>query len=210
MKNLKWRGIAGLTFVIVVIGLVLWVAAPLSAQASKARAEKVPIFQLDSSWPKIPSKWVLGEVSSVAADAQDHIWVLQRPRTLRPAQKSIVAPPVLEFDAAGNFMKAWGGPGDGYEWPASEHGIFIDHKGYVWIGGNEPNLDAQIIKFTQDGKFIMQIGRSGQSKGNQDTSNLNRPADAFVYAKTNELFVADGYGNRRVIVFDADTRHERY
>jgi hypothetical protein len=205
MKNLKWRGIAGLTLVGTVIGLVSWVPAPLAAQAFKARAEKVPIFQVDPSWPKIPSKWVLGEVSSVAVDAQDHIWILQRPRTLRPAQKSMVAPPVLEFDAAGNFMKAWGGPGDGYEWPASEHGIFIDHKGYVWIGGNEPNLDAQIIKFTQDGKFVMQIGHSGQSKGNQDTSNLNRPADAFVYAKTNELFVADGYGNRRVIVFDADT-----
>src|SRR5260221_4140802 len=130
MKNLKVRGIAGLMLVGAVIGLVSWVPAPLAAQALKARAEKVPIFQLDPSWPKIPSKWVLGEVSSVAVDAQDHVWILQRPRTLRPAQKSMVAPPVLEFDAAGNFMKAWGGPGDGHEWPASEHGIFIDLNGY--------------------------------------------------------------------------------
>jgi hypothetical protein len=205
MKNSKRQCISGLVFVFVVIGLVSWVAGSLAAQASKAPAGKVPIFQVDPAWPKIPSKWVLGEVSSVTVDAQDHIWILQRPRTLRPAQKSMAAPPVLEFDNAGNFIKGWGGPGDGYEWPASEHGIFIDYKGYVWIGGYEPKLDHQILKFTQDGKFVMQIGHSGQSKGNKDTNNLNRPADIFVYAKTNEVFVADGYGNRRVIVFDADT-----
>ncbi len=117
----------------------------------------------------------------------------------------MAAPPVLEFDAAGNFIRAWGGPGEGYEWPATEHGIFVDYKGNVWIGGNANKLDDQLLKFTQEGKFIMQIGHSGQSKGNKDTSNLNRPADQFVYPKTNELFVADGYGNRRVIVFDADT-----
>jgi hypothetical protein len=204
MKNVNWRGILWLTLTAVLIGLISRTAVPLTA-ASKAKAGKVPLFQLDPAWPKIPSKWVLGEVSSVTVDAKDNIWILHRPRTLRPAQKSMVAPPVLEFDNAGNFIKAWGGPGEGYEWPESEHGIYIDYKGFVWIGGNEPKKDAQIIKFTQDGKFVMQIGHSGQSKGNQDTANLNRPADVFVYPKTNEVFVADGYGNRRVIVYDADT-----
>ena len=96
------------------------------------------------------------------------------------------------------------GPGPGYEWPNSEHGVYIDPKGFVWIGGNGEK-DHQILKFTKAGKFVLQIGRAGQSKGNADTQNLNQPADAFVYAKTNELIVADGYGNRRVIVFDADT-----
>ena len=139
----------------------------------------------------------------MAVDGQDHIWVLHRYRTLRAAQKAQAAPPVLEFDAAGNFIKGWGGPGNDYQWPATEHGIFVDYKGNVWIGGSG-KVDAQVLKFTQDGKFIMQIGHSGQSKGNKDTTNLNQPADLFVYPKTNELFVADGYGNRRVIVFDAD------
>ena len=111
---------------------------------------------------------------------------------------------MLEFDAAGNFIQAWGGPGQGYDWPDSEHGVYVDPKGFVWIGGNG-DKDHQILKFTRDGKFVLQIGRAGQSKGNADTQNLNQPADAFVYAKTNELIVADGYGNRRVIVFDADT-----
>jgi DNA-binding beta-propeller fold protein YncE len=176
----------------------------VTARARKAPDAKVPLFQVDPNWPKIPNGWVFGEVSSVAVDAQNHIWVLQRPRTLRPAQKSHVAPPVVVFDADGNYIKSWGGPGEGYEWPITEHGIFVDYKGSVWIGGND-NADNQILKFTQDGRFLMQIGHSGKTSGNKDTQDLNRPADQFVYPKTNELFVADGYGNSRVIVFDADT-----
>jgi DNA-binding beta-propeller fold protein YncE len=119
------------------------------------------------------------------------------------------------FNPAGNFIKAWGGAGSGFEWPEREHGIHIDYKGHVWMGGNNcparglpglsPVADDQILKFTQDGKFVMQIGRANQSKGNADTVNLRQPADVWVHRKTNELFVADGYGNHRVAVFDADT-----
>ena len=130
--------------------------------------------------------------------------MLQRPATLGPEEKPRAAPPLLEFDSAGNFIQAWGGPGPGYDWPASEHGVYVDPKGFIWIGGNGAK-DHQVLKFTKAGKFVMQIGRAGQSKGNADTQNLNQPADTFLYSKTNELFVADGYGNRRVIVFDADT-----
>jgi DNA-binding beta-propeller fold protein YncE len=165
---------------------------------------QLPKFRVDPSWPKIPNNWQFGQVASVAVDQQDHVWVLQRPGTLEPAEKSRAAPPLLEFDAAGNFIQAWGGPGSGYEWPSSEHGVYVDPKGFVWIGGNGAK-DNHVLKFTKAGKFVMQIGRAGQSKGNADTQNLNQPADTFVYAKTNELVVADGYGNRRVIVFDADT-----
>jgi hypothetical protein len=119
------------------------------------------------------------------------------------------------FDAAGNFIRGWGGAGAGYEWPEREHGIHIDSKGFVWVGGNNcpgrnlPGLkalgDDQLLKFTQAGKFVMQIGHRSQSKGNADTVNFQQPADAVYYAKTNELFVADGYGNHRVIVVDATT-----
>ena len=191
------------------VGLVLGLAAGLrrataAAQARPSAASAVPKFQVDPAWPKIPNNWQFGQVASVSIDAQDHVWVLQRPGTLSPEEKPRAAPPLLEFDAAGNFIQAWGGPGQGYEWPSSEHGVYVDPKGFVWIGGNGAN-DHQILKFTKAGKFVMQIGRAGQSKGNADTRNLNQPADTFVYAKTNELFVADGYGNRRVIVFDADT-----
>ena len=156
-------------------------------------------FEVEPGWLKVPQGWVLGQVSSSASDAQDHLWVLHRPRSVRAGQKT--GPPVLEFDAGGNYLRGWGGAGEGYDWPESEHGIFVDHQGYVWIGGQGDN--DQILKFTKDGKFVLQIGRRGQPKTNRDTQNLSRPSDVFVHPPTNELFVSDGYGNKRIIVFDA-------
>ena len=190
-------------------------SAPATDPAVAPRAGMVPMFEVDPAWPKVPAKWKLGDVSSIAIDAQGNAWVLHRPRTLKPGEAAMAAPPILVFDPAGNFLRAWGGAGQGYEWPEREHGIHIDYKGYVWVGGNNcperklPGLkaagDDQILKFTQDGKLVMQIGRSSQSKGNADTLNLRQPADVWVLPKTNEVFVADGYGNHRVAVFDADS-----
>jgi len=180
----------------------------------------VPRFEIDPYWPKpLPNNWEMGELGAVFVDATDHIWVISRPRTLTADQIGlslkpptseccIPAPPVIEFDQAGRVVQSWGGPDEkraGYEWPANEHGIFVDHKGNVWLGGNTANQDAQILKFTRDGKFLLQIGHAKASKGSLDTDNLNRPAQIWVWEKTNEVFVADGYQNRRVIVFDADT-----
>jgi DNA-binding beta-propeller fold protein YncE len=185
------------------------------AAAQTAAARSMPMFEMDAGWPKVPAKWKVGDQSSFAVDAQDNVWLLNRPRTLRGEQAAMAAPPVMVFDTAGNFIKAWGGAGSGFEWPEREHGIHIDHKGFVWIGGNscpdnglpglKPVTDDQLLKFTQDGKLVMQIGRSNQSKGNADTQNLHRPADVWVHPQSNELYVADGYGNHRVAVFDADT-----
>ncbi|PYU26783.1 MAG: hypothetical protein DMG30_01375 [Acidobacteria bacterium] len=190
-------------------------SAAFSAQAAQPQGRSLPIFEVDRDWPKVPAQWKLGDASSIGIDAQDHIWVLHRPRTLKPEQAAMAAPPVIVFDSAGNYIKAWGGDGDGYQWPQREHGIYIDYKGFVWLGGNncptnglprvKPVADDQLLKFTQDGKFVMQIGHSNQSKGNADTQNLHRPADEWVYPQTNELFVADGYGNHRVAVFEADS-----
>jgi DNA-binding beta-propeller fold protein YncE len=190
-------------------------SAAFSAQAAEPANRSLPIFEVDRTWPKVPPQWKLGDASSIAIDAQDNVWVLHRPRTLKPEQAAMAAPPVIVFDTAGNYIKAWGGAGKGYEWPEREHGIYIDYKGYVWLGGNscptsglpglKPVADDQLLKFTQDGRLVMQIGHSNQSKGNADTTNVHRAADEWVYQPTNELFVADGYGNHRVIVFDADT-----
>lgn len=184
------------------VASLIWLRA--AGAEPRQNAANVPTFEVDPAWPKIPARWIFGEVSSVAVDAGDHVWLLQRPRTVPAEKKAMAAPPVLEFDAAGNFIQGWGGPGQGYQWPETEHGLYVDHKGFVWIGGNGAS-DHQLLKFTRAGKFVLQIGRSGQSGGNKDVRNLNQPADAFVYPKTNEVFVADGYGNKRVIVFDADT-----
>jgi len=172
-----------------------------SAEARSGSKREVPKFVVDPSWPKIPNGWTLGQVSSVAADEQDNIWILHRPRTVKPGVKT--GPTVMEFDQAGNYVQGWGGPGEGYDWPQAEHSISIDHKGYVWITGEGP--EDQILKFTKAGKFVMQIGHGGHKKTNQDTENFWKPQDASVYAKTNELVVADGNGNKRIIVFDADT-----
>jgi DNA-binding beta-propeller fold protein YncE len=155
----------------------------------------------------------MGEVTWVTVDRRDHVWILQRPRTVAADQADRAAPPVVEFDAAGRFVQAWGGPADGYEWPDMEHGITVDYKDQVWIGGISPDgafrvsdrSDDMLLKFTTGGKFIKQFGRRDASGGNKDTKNLKGPADVFVHPKTNEAFIADGYGNRRMIVLDADT-----
>jgi DNA-binding beta-propeller fold protein YncE len=114
------------------------------------------------------------------------------------------APPVLEFDAAGNLLRHWGGPGQGYDWPQSMHGIYIDYKGNVWLGGNGAK-DSQVSKWTQDGKFLMQIGKFDSTKGSMDTANVHSVAQVTVDQAANELYVADGYGNHRIIVYDADS-----
>ena len=202
MKKITSVYIAAAAFAaIVIVATQIEFANPAAAQAV---ARTVPKFQVDPSWPKLPPKWVFGQVSSVSIDDLGHAWILQRPTSVREDQKSMVAPPVLEFDEAGNFIQGWGGPGEGYDWPEIEHGIYVDTKGFVWVGGNG-KTDNHLVKFTKAGKFVMQIGHKGQSKGNRDTQNVNQAADTFYYAKTNELIVADGYGNRRIIVFDADT-----
>jgi hypothetical protein len=186
-----------------------------AAQSPQAPARPLPVFEVDSAWPNLPPQWKVGDASSFAIDAQDNVWLLHRPRTLKPEDAGRAAPPVMVFDATGKFIKGWGGAGSGYDWPEREHGIHIDHKGFVWIGGNncptsglaglKPVADDAYLKFTPEGGLVLQIGRSNQSKGDADTANVHRAADAWVHAPTNELFVADGYGNHRVIVFDADT-----
>jgi len=210
---------AVLTVLVVTVAASLapgWLSGSAPAGATvTAQGRSLPIFEVDGTWPAVPAGMRLGAPSSIAIDAQDNVWVLHRPLTLPPEQAAMAAPPVVVFDAAGNFIKAWGGPAAGYEWPQREHGLHIDHEGFVWLGGNncptnglprvEPVNDDQLLKFTQDGAFVMQIGRSNGSRGNADTMNLHRPADQQVHSPTNELFVADGYGNRRIAVFDAGT-----
>jgi DNA-binding beta-propeller fold protein YncE len=191
----------------------LFASALVPTHAQAPGALKAPRFQLDPKWPSIPNNWVLGEVTSIATDSQDHIWVLHRPRSIPADRQANAAPPVLEFDGSGKLLSSWGGPSDGYDWPEREHGIYVDSKDFVWISGNggwpkpSPNgsTDDMILKFSPAGKLVLQIGKRGKSTGDADTANVHQPADVFVHAPTNELYVADGYGNHRVIVFDADS-----
>ncbi len=175
--------------------------------------EVVPVFKVDAAWPTLPNDQVMGPVAAVAAGADGHVWVLHRPGLVAPDKKARVAPPVVEFDERGTFVKAWGGPGAGYDWPTTEHGLHIDHEGSFWVTGSSPNpapspgspTDSMVLKFDRTGAFRLQIGDRIPAEGNQDTKRLGRSTGAAVYAPTGEVFVADGYGNRRVMVFDAVT-----
>jgi NHL repeat len=176
----------------------------------------VPRFQVDPFWPKpLPSNQILGQVANVAVDRHAHIWIVQRPSTFVNDEKGAMqkppttkcctpAAPVLEFDRDGKLYRAWGGSGEGYDWPKSEHGIFIDKDDNVWVAGNEPS-DHQVLKFTPDGKFLQQIGKAGSTGGSNSPTQLGRPAQMVIDEDANELYVADGYFNRRIVVFDSKT-----
>ena len=205
--------------------LLLGVAQALldrSVAQTRHPTVEAPRFEVDPFWPKpLPNHWLLGRTIGVSVDSQDHVWIVHRPETLDPKEVGSVqkpptseccapAPPVLEFDSAGNLVGHWGGPGNGYEWPLENHGITVDYKDNVWIGGSG-KIDAHILKFTRSGKFLMQFGRQNQGKGSNDPVNFGRVAKIFVDRRTNEAYVADGYGNKRVVVLDADTgKFKRY
>ena len=219
-----------------------------------------PSLEVDPMWPRpLPNHWLLGSVTGVAVDAQDHIWVVHRgydsmtarteigaATTPKTADECCVpAPPVLEFTADGTLVGHWGGPSDKYEWPVSPGAIAVDAKGSVWItaagppqipgsanatarrattatgGATAPAAgttsgggraaapprpaDAHVLKFSRSGEFLLQIGKAGAPGGNDSTTALNRPAGVAVDTAANEVYVADGFGNRRIIVFDATT-----
>jgi hypothetical protein len=198
-----------------------WVVA-VAVGVGQAQAQ-MPVFEVDRNWPPpLPYNWILGHVPAVGVDSRDHVFLLSRPNTLPPEDRARSAPPVVELDANGKFVTAWGGPGiAGFDWPDSEHGLTIDYKDNVWIGGSAPvapslykRNDDMLLKFTHGGKFLLQIGGRDKSAasqtppvagGNKDPRSVHQSADVYVHAPTNEAFVADGYGNRRVVVFDADT-----
>src|SRR5262245_52567590 len=231
---------------VALLGILAVASIGLQKRAAvEAAGATAPKFEVDPFWPKpLPNHWILGQTIGVSVDAQDHVWIIHRAGSLEPgevhattnppiAQCCAPAPPVLEFDAAGNLVGHWGGPGQGYDWPESNHGITVDYKGNVWIGGNGRGgapggrgqaaagenrqqdesqsrvgasfNDNMVLKFTRAGKFLMQIGKPASSKGSNDVANLRLPAKIFVDKVANEVYVADGYGNHRVIVFDAET-----
>jgi len=199
-------------FSIVALGVTVWIVTALPAQSK----QPLPVFEPDPLWAQaLPNKWVTGQVGGVAVDSHDNLWVFHRPDTIPDGEKAaslnppqaeccIPAPAVLQFDPSGKFLQAWGAPGSGYEWFRSQHGIFIDSKDNVWLSGSAQE-DNHILKFTSTGKFLLQIGHAGKNRGSNDTENLGGPAGLFVHTRANELYVADGYFNHRVIVFDAET-----
>jgi hypothetical protein len=188
--------------------------AEAARQAREPSVATVPEWEVDPAWPPtLPNDWILGDNRGLFVDEDDHLWVIHMPSSLTPqeigaaldppiADCCFPAPPVLELDPDGNVLQAWGGPGEGYTWFSQEHGIYIDHNGFVWLGTSD---GFHVMKFTRDGRHVLTIGEPGVNRGSNDPTNLGGPANFFVDPSTNELFVADGYINRRVVVFDAAT-----
>ncbi len=214
----------GVTLVVLIVGLGFGQA--VLGRSAGPQAVEAPMFEVDPLWPKpLPNHWVLGSAVGVGVDSRDHVFIIHRgngnERTELGAATDpptgeccLPAPPILEFDPEGNLVNDWGGPGEGYDWPASNHGITIDHMDNVWIGGND-DADSHLLKFTRDGRFLFQIGEPRRML--PDSSSWGRPVDSnstehfggvakiSFDASANEAYVSDGYDNRRVAVLDAST-----
>ena len=215
---------------------------PAPGRATAAATNDIPRFEYDPTWPKLPlpNQWIFGEVGGIGVDARGHIWAIQRPWTVIDRELGAVtgeaeccrpAPPVVEFDQAGNVIQSWpalrtfkaapGTPaGQGFtvgrkgeelweatsgpygEWGRREHTVLVDHKDNVWVSNDDSHV---VYKFTRQGKHLLTIGKHNVTKGSNDTEHLGRPAGLAVDSRDNELYVADGYTNKRVIVFDAET-----
>ena len=206
---------ATLVVLLAVLGTGQSLLTKVAAQGSSG--VMAPKFEVDPNWPKpLPNGYQLGQTIGVAIDANDHVWIVHRanPDDVEAAKEKgtglccVAGDPIMEFDQAGNLLRHWGGKdGPGYQWPSSNHGIWIDYKQNVWIGGNGNGSDGMVLKFTQDGKFLNMFGIKKQGLG-PDSLAQDRfylVAKIHVYPKTNEAFISDGYGNKRVAVLDADT-----
>ena len=174
--------VVGAALAVSVLGLGVGQAVLQDKAAAARAAVQVPIFEVDPLWPKpLPNNWLLGWTIGAWVDDQDYVWIIHRGASgLHVNEKGAeldppiadccrTAPPILVFDQEGNLVKFWGGPGPGYEWPESNHGVHVDYKGNVWIGGNGQK-DAQVLKFTRDGRFLMQVGAYGTRRPTRPTS----------------------------------------
>ncbi len=222
-RGLKRKHIVGALLAVSVGGLGIGQALLHNKAAAQRDTVQAPMFEVDPLWPKpLPNGWLLGMAIGVWVDEQDHVWIIHRSSaTLHNNEKGAElkppiaeccrgAPPVLRYDPAGNLVGSWGGPGEGYEWPLSNHGITVDHKGNVWIGGNG-KADAHVLKFTKEGKFLMQVGNLGKNAGSNNQENFGRVAKIWIDPKANEAYIADGYTNKRVAVIDVDSgKMKRY
>jgi hypothetical protein len=205
-----------------VIGAVAIAAEAMDDMAAEDQAGTVPLFEVDPFWPKpLPNHWLIGPTIGVTVDDNDGVWIVQRNTPDQFVANTEIGlaqdpplseccqpgPPIMHFDPEGNLLHAWGGPGTetgNYTWPESNHGITVDGQGNVWIGGNG-GPDRQILKFTQEGRFLAQYGTSGAQNSSTSRENFGRVAHLMYVEESNEIILADGYLNRRVAVIDAAT-----
>ena len=203
--------------VALVVAVLVVYFAQNRLQAAADRVADAPIFEVDPFWPQpLPNHWVLGSVVGVGVDSRDHVFIVHRQAPLNERTEigaaqdpptgecCVPAPYVLEFDPEGNLVNSWGGPGDGYTWPQSNHGITVDPMDNIWIGGN--GADSHVLKFSRDGDFLASYGEVGADMPSSNSTNsFGRVAKISFDAAANEAYLADGYVNKRVAVLDIDT-----
>ena len=195
---------------LVVAAVVIYVAQD-RLQAAADRAAEAPMFEVDPFWPQpLPNHWVLGSVVGVGVDSRDHVFIVHRQAPLNERTEigaaqdpptgecCVPAPYVLEFDPEGNLVNSWGGPGEGYTWPASNHGITVDPMDNIWIGGN--GADSHVLKFSRDGEFLASTARWAPTCRTAQHQLFGRVAKVAFDAAANEAYLADGYSNKRVAV----------
>lgn len=188
---------------------------PVTAQAGSMVS--APSFVVDPYWPKpLPNQWIIGRTIGIDIDDRDHVFIVHRDQDAMFGGATEIglkmgvsdcctpAPPILEFDPEGNLVNAWGGPGDNFTWPASNHGLAVAPNGNVWIGGNGGG-DSHVLVFTGDGQFVAQYGMPGQEVDSNSMTHFGQVADIEIDGNTNEAYIADGYRNKRVAVLDAST-----
>ncbi len=216
--NTHRRGFQGaaLAGTIVALGAGTLALDRAASKPANQPGTMAPRFEVDPLWPKpLPNQWILGSAVGVGVDSRDHVFIVHRgngnPQTEMGAAATPPtgeccrpAPPVLEFDPQGNLVNSWGGPGTGYTWPSSNHGITVDPKDNVWIGGNG-ETDSHLLKFTRDGRFLLQIGTPGLKPNSNSQEQFGGVAKISFDSKGEEAYISDGYGNKRVAVLDANT-----
>src|SRR5690606_21663406 len=159
---------------------------------------EAPTFEVDPLWPKpLPNNWLLGSAIGVGVDSRDHVFVIHRRDSFNERTEigaatdpptgecCVPAPNILEFDPEGNLVNSWGGPGEGYDWPTSNHGLSIDHMDNIWIGGNG-RTDSHILKFSRDGRFLLQVGTANQPVDSRSREHFGRVAKISFDPANNE------------------------
>ena len=216
MKS-KFQFLVGITVVALVSGCTAGDATP-SFAGDYGDEGMAPRFEVNPLFPQpLPNHWLVGPMIGVTVDARDHIWVVHRNTEDQFMAQEIgltqgvseccqPGPPVLEFDQEGNLISSFGGPSETgeYDWPTSNHGLAIDNMGNIWIGGNGQG-DSHILKFTRDGRFLMQVGEPGQGVDSNSMTHFSRVTKVSFDQNGDEAFIGDGYGNKRVVVVDAES-----
>jgi DNA-binding beta-propeller fold protein YncE len=174
--------------VLLVGGAVVGASAAVSFAQDGSRPQAlsgVPVFKADPTWPTLPAEFTWGQVIGIFADSRGHVWTSSRGR-------------ISEWDPQGKLLQSWDARGPNGNW-STIHGLFVDHNGFVWTNARESHLT---IKFSRTGQVVMTIGKYNETGGSNDTTLMGRPSEIWVDPADNEVFVADGYGNRRIVVFD--------